>query len=101
MGIGKKIESLLQKENMKVCELAQKTGVASSSIYSMIARDSQKADLSVLSKIARTFCVDISYFCDDSISNDLITLQFNSNEYTEEQLQRILAFAKFIQKEGL
>lgn len=101
MGIGKKIESLLQRENMKVCELAKKTGISSSSIYSMIARDSQKADLSALSKIARTFCVDISYFCDESISNDSITLHFNNNDYTEEQLRRILAFAKFIQKEGL
>ena len=41
MGIGAKLEKLLKKRNMNANELAQNIGVAPTTIYSMIRRDSK------------------------------------------------------------
>ena len=53
MGIGSKLDALLKKQNTNANELANKIGVAPTTIYSMIRRDSKKADIEVLFKIAR------------------------------------------------
>lgn len=100
MGIGKKLEYLLEENEMHVSELSRKLGVTSSSIYSMITRDSKKADITLLLKISDIFGVDVSYFGDDYTHDDIITIQFSTSDFTEEQLKRIQAFAKFIKKEG-
>ena len=64
MGIGAKLEKLLKKRNMNANELAQNIGVAPTTIYSMIRRDSKKADIEVLFKLAKELGVDAEYFCD-------------------------------------
>ena len=58
MGIGAKLEKLLKKRNMNANELAQNIGVAPTTIYSMIRRDSKKADIEVLFKLAKELGVD-------------------------------------------
>ena len=45
MGIGAKLEKLLKERNMNVNELAQNIDVAPTTIYSMIRRDSKKAEM--------------------------------------------------------
>lgn len=64
MGIGTRLETLIKERHTNVSELAQKVGVAPTTIYSMIKRDSKKADIDVLLKIAQTLDVDVSYFSD-------------------------------------
>ena len=64
MGIGAKLEKLLKKRNKNANELAQNIGVAPTTIYSMIRRDSKKADIEVLFKLAKELGVDAEYFCD-------------------------------------
>lgn len=64
MGIGLKLEKLIKERNTNVNELAQKIGVAPTTIYSMIRRDSKKADIEVLFKISKELGVDAEYFCD-------------------------------------
>ena len=65
MGIGAKLELLLQEHHMNVNELAKKINVAPTTIYSMIKRDSRKADIEVLLKISKELGVTTEYFCDD------------------------------------
>lgn len=100
MGIGKKLEQLLTERETNANELARKLNVTPSTIYSMIKRDSKKADITLLVRISEIFGVDTAYFCDDFQSRNIITIQFDSTEYTQEQLKRIKAFAKFIKEEG-
>ena len=64
MGIGSRLESLMKERHTNANELAQKIGVAPTTIYSMIKRDSKKADIDVLLSIARALDVDVSYFGD-------------------------------------
>ena len=67
MGIGKKLDSLMKERGTNANELAQKIGVAPTTIYSMIKRDSKKADIEVLIRLSKELGVDPEYFCDDSI----------------------------------
>lgn len=50
---------------MNANELAKKINVAPTTIYSMIKRDSRKADIEVLLKISKELGVTTEYFCDD------------------------------------
>lgn len=52
MGIGTKLSELIEANNTNPNELAKKIGVAPTTIYSIIKRDSKKADIEVLLKIA-------------------------------------------------
>ena len=55
MGIGSKLSQLLDANGTNANELANKIGVSPQTIYSMIKRDSKKADIDVLLKIADSF----------------------------------------------
>lgn len=65
MGIGSKINNLMNEQNINANELANRVGVAPTTLYSMIKRDSKKADIEVLIKIANELGVSVEYFSDD------------------------------------
>ncbi len=66
MGIGDKLQELLDKRQRNVNDLSKATGVAASTIYSIIRRNNTKADLDVLQAIADELCVTLDYFSDSS-----------------------------------
>lgn len=86
MGIGLKLESLMREKGTNANELAQKLGIAPTTIYSMIKRDSKKVDIEVLMKISRELGVEPEYFCDDSVPpkepvyDDVITVYTRSRK---------------------
>ncbi len=95
MGIGSKLEKLLETNNMNANELARKVGVSPQTIYSIIKRDSKKADIEVLLKIADIFGVTAEYFAYDD-RPQTIAAHFDGDEYTEEELAKIKEFAAFV-----
>ncbi len=95
MGIGSKLEKLLDTNNMNANELAKKVGVSPQTIYSIIKRDSKKADIEVLLKIADIFGVTAEYFAYDD-QPLTIAAHFDGDEYTEEELDKIKEYAAFI-----
>lgn len=95
MGIGSKLSKLLDANNTNANELANKIGVSPQTIYSIIKRDSKKADIEVLLKIADTFGVTVEYFVYDE-KPQTIAAHFDGNEYTEEELDEIKQFAEFV-----
>lgn len=64
MGIGNRLSVLLEKRETNPNELAKKVGVSPQTIYSIIKRDSKKADIEVLLKIADILGVSVEYFID-------------------------------------
>ena len=96
MGIGSKINELMQEKKINANELANKIGVAPTTIYSMIKRDSKKADIEVLIRIAKELGVSVEYFSDEPIEQTTIAAHFDGNEYTEEELEEIKQFAEFV-----
>lgn len=101
MGIGSKLQKLLDANNTNANELAKKIEVSPQTIYSMIKRDSKKADIEVLLKIAEVFGVTAEYFVNDELNKPTtLAAHFDGTEYTQEQLDRIKEFAKFIKQES-
>lgn len=101
MGIGSKLQKLLDDNNTNANELAKKINVSPQTIYSTIKRDSKKADIEVLLRIANIFGVKAEYFVEDNEDDSAtIAAHFDGTEYTAEQLARIKAFAAFIKTEG-
>ncbi len=96
MGIGNKLSKLLELNNMNPNELARKVGVAPTTIYSMIKRDSKKADIEVLLKIADILGVTVEYFVDEEVKPTTLAAHFDGDEYTEEELEEIRQFAEFV-----
>ena len=84
MGIGKKLDDLMKMRGTNANELAKKVNVPAQTIYSMIKRDSKKADIEVLIRIARELGVSTEYFCDDE-SNPI------EYEPTYEDIQSLVA----------
>ena len=100
MGIGSKLQKLLDDNNTNANELAKKVNVSPQTIYSMIKRDSKKADIEVLFRIADILGVKAEYFVEDSEGDPTtIAAHFDGTEYTAEQLEQIKAFAAFIKTE--
>lgn len=65
MGIGARLSTLLTEKNTNPNELAKIVGVSPQTIYSIIKRDSKKADIEVLLKISDVLGVSVEYFVDD------------------------------------
>ncbi|MBM6745250.1 helix-turn-helix transcriptional regulator [Drancourtella massiliensis] len=100
MGIGNKLNELLKDRNMTVTELSRKINVAPTTIYSIIQRNNKKVDIDVLLDIADVLGVTAEYFRDSPKSEPTTrAAHFDGTEFTEEQLDRIEAFAKFIKQE--
>lgn len=69
MGIGLRLKDALERKGMTCKELADRLGVAPSTIYSMIARDSKKASVDLLIAMASELGTTTDYLlgtADDS-----------------------------------
>lgn len=94
MGIGAKLSLLMEANGTNANELAKKISVSPQTIYSIIKRDSKKADIEVLLKIADTFGVTAEYFVDDR-KPTTIAAHFDGTEYTEAELDEIKEIRRF------
>lgn len=65
MGIGNKLEKLLEEHELTVAELSRLSGVPQTTIYSVIQRNSKKIDINALISISRQLGVAPEYFGDD------------------------------------
>lgn len=99
MGIGSKINTLMNEKNINANELANRVGVAPTTLYSMIKRDSKKADIEVLIKIANELGVSVEYFSDDYMPShqiDTLAAHFEGQNFTDDELEEIMQFAEFV-----
>ncbi len=98
MGIGSKLSELMEANGTNANELAKKIGVSPQTIYSIIKRDSKKADIEVLLRIAAIFGVNIEYFVEERNTPLTMAAHFDGTEYTKEELEEIRQFAEFVKK---
>lgn len=92
MGIGTRLETLMKERHTNTNELAQQIGVAPTTIYSMIKRDSKKADIDVLLKIAQALNVDVSYFGDTPVQPAASQKPADANELPSyDDVERLIA----------
>ena len=118
MALGKKLKELLDKKNITVKEFAQNIGVAPTTLYSFIKRDSDTGKLDLISKISDGLGMSIEdflqldyeyqgkmYMPDGSVKNfyapksdsvNTIAAHFDSDEFTEDELDEIRQFEEFV-----
>lgn len=96
MGIGNKLNDLLNERKITVTDLARKIDIAPSTIYSIIQRNNKKVDIDVLIKISKILGVNVEYFSDIAEEPITIAAHFDGDEYTEEELDEIKQFAEFV-----
>lgn len=96
MGIGNKLDTLLNERDITVTELARKIDIAPTTIYSIIQRNNKKVDIDVLIKISKVLGVNVEYFSDIVDEPQTIAAHFDGNEYTADELEEIRRFAEFV-----
>lgn len=96
MGIGSKLSKLIEANNTNPNELARKVGVSPQTIYSIIKRDSKKADIEVLLRIAEIFGVTVEYFVEEDSKPVTLAAHFDGSEYAESELEEIKNFAEYV-----
>lgn len=66
MGIGDKLNFLLEQRGRNINELATTINVSAQTLYSISKRNNTKVDLDVLQKVADELSVTLDYFCTDN-----------------------------------
>lgn len=77
MAAGQKLKSLLEERGISVNQLSNATGIAKPTLYAIINRDSSRADIDILSKIAAALGVSLDFFASKSTTQEVISLSPN------------------------
>lgn len=83
MSIGEKLQKLIVEKQTNVNELSIKAKVSPQTIYSIIKRNSTKADIDVLIRISKILGVPVEYFGDNEL---LAVISLN---LTEDEIAHI------------
>lgn len=89
--IGGTLKQILEQRGMTVSELARASGVSAPTLYSLIKRDSMKADFDVLLKICAALELPVSVFSDDADTMSLAERAFVSKYRRLDEHGRRLA----------
>lgn len=82
MGYGSKLREILQKQNLTVKELSDKTGIPATTLYSLINRDSSKIDTDTLIKICDVLDTDDAYILLENSSGNKYLYNFLLKYYS-------------------
>ena len=97
MGIGKRLEELMAIKDINTNELAKLIGVAPTTLYSMIKRDSNRVDIDLVIKIAHALGMTADEFLSSEpyVPNTLAA-HFDGDTFSPEEIEEINNFAKFV-----
>lgn len=97
MGIGKRLEDLMIKRGINANELAKMIGVAPTTLYSMIKRDSNRVDIDLVIRIAHALGMSADEFLStEPYTPNTLAAHFEGEEFSEEELEEINNFVKFV-----
>ena len=102
MGIGSKLQALINERGTNVNELSKNAGVPAQTIYSLIKRDAKKVEIDALIKICHVLGVTADYFSSEDVYNDIkptihtIAAHHDGEDWTEEELAEIEDFKKYV-----
>lgn len=128
MALGTKLKDILTERNITVKDFAKQIGVPATTLYSFIKRDSEDVKLELITKICNGLGIkvtdflktldyidgkpstifDLSSFNETEVAKitkeinnepQTIAAHFDGNEFTEEELEEIKRFAKFVKSQ--
>ena len=77
MGIGKKLQILIEQKHRNLNDIANKICVPPSTLYGIIRRDNNKVDIDVLQSIADELNVTLDYFSSKQFNTEFQYLTEN------------------------
>lgn len=98
MGL-EKIAEYKKKMNLTTEELSERSNVPVGTLNKILSGATRDPKLETLKAIAKVLGLSLNDFDDDIEDSYTIAAHFDGDEYTEEQLERIKAFAAFIKSE--
>lgn len=98
MGL-EKIAEYKKKLNLTTEELSVRSNVPVGTLNKILSGATKDPKLETLKSIAKVLGLSLNDFDDDLDASHTIAAHFDGDEYTEEQLERIKAFAAFIKSE--
>lgn len=81
MGIKKRLASLMEEKNTNANDLAAKIGVAPTTIYSIMQRDSSRIDIDLIVKISHALGVTADELLRDEIQHSKESVTVTPDEY--------------------
>lgn len=98
MGLTDKLDLLMKERNINKADLARESGVPYTTIDGFYKKGSENAKLSTLKKLCTYFNCTLDYLADDTVNDSPTTIaaHFNGEEYTEDELEDIRAYAEFV-----
>lgn len=96
-----KLDYLMEERHINKSQLSKESGVPYTTIDGFYKKGTENIKLSTLKKLAAYFNCSLDYLADDNNAGKphTVAAHFDGSEYTEEQLDRIKAFAAFIKSE--
>ena len=100
MGIGTRLVELMNDKNINANELANKIGVAPTTLYSMIKRDSSRVDIDLIIKISHALNMTADEFLsgEKTVRTTSLSAHLKSNDFTEEEIREITNFADYVKQ---
>lgn len=97
------LRALMEEKGMKVSDIVRISGLPYSTVKAILERGAEKAGYVNVCKICNALGISADELekkvSDNSYAPTTIAAHFDGTEYTEEQLDRIKAFAAFIKTE--
>lgn len=97
------LRALMEEKGMKVSDIVKISGLPYSTVKAILERGAEKAGYVNVCKICNALGISADELekkvADNNYKPTTIAAHFDGDEYTEEQLNRIREFAKFIKQE--
>ena len=97
MGLTDKLDLLMKERNINKADLARESGVPYTTIDGY-KKGSENAKLSTLKKLCTYFNCTLDYLADDAVDDSPTTIaaHFDGDDFTEDELEDIRAYADFV-----
>ena len=102
MSFTDKLDALMAEKGINKSILSKESGIPYTTIAGFYTKGTDNVKLSTLRKLSAYLGCSIDYLADDDNNDNKTTTlaaHFDGDEYTEEQLERIKEFAKFIKSQ--
>ena len=98
MGLTDKLDLLMKERNINKADLARESGVPYTTIDGFYKKGSENAKLSTLKKLCTYFNCTLDYLADDAVDDSPTTIaaHFDGDDFTEDELEDIRAYAYFV-----
>ena len=88
----------MKERNINKADLARESGVPYTTIDGFYKKGSENAKLSTLKKLCTYFNCTLDYLADDAVDDSPTTIaaHFDGDDFTEDELEDIRAYADFV-----